>query len=152
MRTQASPPSGPRVELKVHIATSAHGRKQIRKGPVTEKVSPPREELPRITKLLALAHRWNWLIEESVAKDQAEIARLMGLSAARISQIMDLLNLAPDIQETIILGATIPHIACISERAMRPISGQPVWEQQRRLCSRIFSLDTNPRVIQRNHR
>ena len=133
MRAQASPPSGPRVELKVHIATSAHGRKQIRKGPVPEKISPPREDLPRITKLLALAHRWNRLIEEGVVANNAEIASMMGLSRARVTQIMALLYLAPEIQEQILASPPDPGLERLTERSVRVLTALPAWDDQRRL-------------------
>ena len=139
MRAQASPPNGPRVELKVHIATSAHGRKQIRKGPVTEKTSPPREKLPRITKLLALAHRWVQLIEEGVVKDQAEIARTMGLSRARVTQIMALLNLAPGIQEQILAPPPDAGLERLTERSVRVLTGLPAWNDQRKLWMSLLT-------------
>jgi len=56
-------------------------------------------EIPRSLRLLALAHRWHRLIDTGEIKDQAEIARLMGLSRARVTQIMDLRWLPPEVQE-----------------------------------------------------
>lgn len=62
----------------------------------------PRGRLPRITKLMALAIRFERLINEGVVTDYAELARLGNVSRARITQIMNLLLLAPDIQEEIL--------------------------------------------------
>ncbi len=66
------------------------------------------EEIPRIVRLLALAHRWHRLIDEGEVESQAEIARRTGLTRARVTQIMDLRWLPPHLQE-----------AYIAERARR---------------------------------
>lgn len=50
---------------------------------------PEREEIPRIVRLLALAHRWHRQLDEGVYGSQAEIARMTGLTRARVTQIMD---------------------------------------------------------------
>jgi len=65
---------------------------------------PPRRttEIPRSLRLLALAHRWHRLIDNGEIKDQAEIARLMGLSRARVTQIMDLRWSPPEVEEGVV--------------------------------------------------
>lgn len=57
---------------------------------------------PRITRLLALALKFDGLIQQGVVKDYAELARLGQVSCSRVTQIMNLLNLAPDIQTEIL--------------------------------------------------
>ena len=59
-------------------------------------------EIPRSLRLLALAHRWHRLIDDGEIRDQAEIARLMGLSRARVTQIIDLRWLPPEVQERVV--------------------------------------------------
>lgn len=121
-----------RVEFQVHFRTGRRGRKYMKKGVCPKKPTRPNEDLPRLTRLLALAHRWNRLIEEGAVANYAEVARLMGLSRARVTQIMNLLYLAPDIQEEILLyqgeGWPTPDI---SERPMRHITRIPSWSEQR---------------------
>ncbi len=90
--------------------------------------APITESAPRLTRLLALAHRWNRLVDEGVATNYAEIARLMRLSRARVTQIVDLSFLAPDIQDEILLGD-----ADATEREIREIARAPEWDEQRRL-------------------
>src|SRR5690349_5256831 len=53
----------------------------------------------RIACLLALAHRFEELVRSGTVKDYAELARLGHITRARVSQIINLLNLAPEIQE-----------------------------------------------------
>ena len=52
---------------------------------------------------LALAIRFDQLIRDGVVTDQAELARLGHVSRARLTQIMNLLNLAPDIFEALFI-------------------------------------------------
>ena len=58
--------------------------------------------VPRIARLLALALRFDGLIRSGAVRDYAELARLGHVSRARITQILSLLHLAPDLQEQIL--------------------------------------------------
>ncbi len=101
----------------------------MRRRRATKRPSAPiTESAPRLTRLLALAHRWNRLVDEGIVVNYAEIARLMGLSRARVTQIVDLSFLAPDIQDEILLGD-----ADATEREIREIARAPEWDEQRRL-------------------
>jgi hypothetical protein len=67
-------------------------RRDLRKtAPVG--VGPPR--LPRVARLMALALRFEQLVHTGLIKDYATLAKLGGVSRARISQIMNLIQLAP---------------------------------------------------------
>ena len=126
----------PRVEFQVHFQTGYRGRKHLRKGACSKGPELPNEDLPRLTRLLALAHRWNQLIEEGVVDNYAEIARMMGLSRARVTQIMDLLYLAPKIQEEILLASDKPQLI-IPERSVRKIFRIHDWIKQRERWLRL---------------
>lgn len=73
------------------------------------------------------------LFDESVGKEHAELARLGHVSRARITQIMGLLNLAPDIVEEILF---LPRVEegrdPVGEHALRSISAAVDWGTQRR--------------------
>ena len=62
----------------------------------------PPGRVPRIARLMALAVRFEQLIRSGAVRDYAELARLGQVSRARVTQIMNLLHLAPDIQEAIL--------------------------------------------------
>jgi hypothetical protein len=83
---------------------------------------------------MALAIRMQRLIDESEVRDYAELARLGQVTRARMTQIMNLLNLAPDIQEEILF---LPPIESgrdpIRELQLRPITLVPDWRKQRRM-------------------
>jgi hypothetical protein len=71
--------------------------------PGQPKSGPPSPlRVPRLARLLALALKLDGLIRHGTIRDYATLARLGHVSRARISQVMVLLLLAPDIQEEIL--------------------------------------------------
>jgi hypothetical protein len=89
--------------------------------------------LPRITQALALAIHLEDMIRRGEAKDYADLARLSCLSRERISQIVRLNFLAPDIQvELLYLAPTNRSRFPISETALRKIANLFSWVHQRR--------------------
>ena len=88
--------------------------------------------IPRIARLMALAIRFEGMLRDETIQDYAELARLGRVTRARITQIMKLRHLAPDIQEQILF---LPNIKGINERNLRPIVSQVDWRDQRRLFS-----------------
>jgi hypothetical protein len=68
----------------------------------TGKATPLTGRVPRVARLLALAIRFEQLVRSGTIRNYAELADLGNVSQARISQIMLLLQLAPDIQEEIL--------------------------------------------------
>ena len=130
MSPQTGSQNLPRVEFQVHIRTGRRGRRQLRKGVCPKKPTLPADDVPRLTRLLALAHRWNRLIENSVVANFAEIARIMGISRARVTQIMELLYLAPEIQEHILSLPSEGRSVMVPERVAREITGVPIWKEQ----------------------
>jgi hypothetical protein len=87
---------------------------------------------------MALAIRFDQLIQDGTVTDQAELARLGHVSRARLTQIMNLLNLAPDLQEVVLhLRPVSQGRGAISERSIRPIAATPNWQKQRRAWTTI---------------
>src|ERR1700722_15266520 len=87
--------------------------------------------LPRITQVLALAIHLDDMIRRGEAKDYADIGRLTCLCRERISQIVRLNYLAPDIQvELLYLPPTPTGRYPISEVAVRKIASLLSWADQ----------------------
>ena len=84
---------------------------------------------PRIAYLLALAHRFDALVRSGTVNDYAELARLGHVTRARVTQIMNLLTLAPDIQESLLFLSS--KSGCVTERDLRRISAEVRWDRQR---------------------
>ena len=88
--------------------------------------------VPRIARLLALAWKFDGMIQQGVVKDYAELARLDQVSRARVTQIMNLLNLAPDVQEQILCWAQNPPTQpSMWETSVRALSAEALWSRQR---------------------
>ena len=82
--------------------------------------------------------RFAGLIQNSEVSDYADLARLGYVTRARITQIMSLLNLAPDIQEEILfLPRTTTGRDRIKERDVRRIAAVPHWHRQRRMWEKL---------------
>jgi len=117
------------VTKKVHFQRGTRSRKAMREG---ESKDTPKGRVPRVARLMALAIRLDQLIRDGHVLDQAELARLGRVSRARVTQILNLLNLAPDIQEAILF---LPRVEIgrhpITERDLRPIAAVADWGRQR---------------------
>ena len=92
--------------------------------------------VPRIARLMALAIRFDGLLRAEEFRDYAELARLGRVTRARMTQIMKLLDLAPDIQEQILF---LPIVKGLNERNLRPIVSRIDWQEQRRIFQKILS-------------
>ena len=81
---------------------------------------------------MALALRFEQLLHEGHIADYAALARLGHVSRSRISQIMNLLLLAPDIQEALLfLPDTQRGRDSIHLRALQDLAKVPDWQRQR---------------------
>jgi hypothetical protein len=82
---------------------------------------------------MALAIRFEGLLSQGEVGDYADLARLGHVTRARVTQIMNFLNLALDIQEQILF---LPPIEAgrdaIKEWQVRPVAAEPEWRKQRR--------------------
>jgi hypothetical protein len=91
-------------------------------------------KLPRATRLMALAIKFEGMVARGDVRDYADLARLGFVTRARMTQIMNLLNLAPDIQEAILLlPATTEGRDPLSERRLRKLTAIVHWSRQRNL-------------------
>jgi hypothetical protein len=80
-------------------------------------------EPPRVVKLLALAEEFQALLKAGEVRNQADLACLKGLTRARVTQIMKLLKLAPEIQDYI---RELPEEAprnWVTEKKVRSLTG-----------------------------
>jgi len=89
----------------------------------------------RITRLMALAVKFEGLRQSGTVKNYAELARLGRVSRARVSQIMNLLNLATDIQQEILLS---PKMS-VPESSIRVLSAEVIWSRQRERWNKYFA-------------
>jgi len=107
-------------------------------------------KLPRVTRLMALAIQFEGLIREGVVRDYAELARLGLVTRARVTQVMNLLLLAPDLQEEILYLPRSPRGRDgVSERRLRGLTAMVDWDRQRAAWQEVNQVKgpENQRVV-----
>ena len=87
----------------------------------------PAEKVPRVARLLALAHKFQGMLDRGEVASMADLARLGRVSRARITQVMDLLLLAPESQEEVLSSSKREFTL----RALLLVCQNPAWEDQR---------------------
>ena len=92
---------------------------------------------PRLRKNLLLAYQVEQIISEGQVKDFTQAALWLNLTKARLSQIVSLLNLAPSIQEEILLDNS-DKIRRITVQDILPITAESEWDQQISLWQAIL--------------
>lgn len=126
------------VKRKVQFARDAKGQKRMvtRRRP-SEEAMPGR--VPRIARLMALAIRFDRLIRDGTVADQSELARLACVTQPRMTQIMNLLLLAPDVQEALLhLPPETEGRGPLTERHLRPLASLASWQSQRSMLDGLL--------------
>lgn len=118
------------VTKQIHFAI--HHRRKVAMPGLAPDTRSPVGRVPRVARLMALAIRFDRLLADGVVGDLTELARLCHVTQPRMSQVMNLLHLAPDIQEEIL---HLPLIKVgkdlLTERDLRPITQVQDWRKQR---------------------
>jgi hypothetical protein len=91
-------------------------------------ILPPGPASPGATSL-ALGHRLAKAVDQGEATDFTELATLLGVTQARVSQLVALTFLAPDIQEEILEGT--PAVAHLTIHHLLLVARLPAWSEQR---------------------
>ncbi len=81
---------------------------------------PKAPKVPRVKELLLQAQEWQKMLNSGEVRNQAEIAQREGITRARVTQIMHLLRLAPEIQDHILNLLKYSNCPAITDRALRP--------------------------------
>ena len=112
------------------IAAAAKASRIVRQRSVASGESA--ERVPRITRLLALALKFEELIRSGTVTNYAALAQVAQVSRSRVTQMTALLNLAPDTQEEILFLPTAEARQLrISEPSLRKLTATLLWNQQR---------------------
>lgn len=139
---------GVTIDFKVHVTTGQFGSRVLHAGERATPPEVPAGRVPRISKLMALAIRFEDLVRSGEVADFADIAELGQVTRARVSQIVNLLNLAPDIQEALLF---LPLVAgereSVSERELRAVAAEADWGRQREAWSRLSSPCPAPATV-----
>jgi hypothetical protein len=128
------------IACRVRFQRRGRGRRELDAGvePQTTARSPGR--VPRVARLMALAIRFEEQVRKGLLASYAQLAELGHVTRARVSQIMNLVNLAPDIQEAILFlprterGRDPIHLALL-----QPIASTIDWRRQKRMWRKMLA-------------
>lgn len=128
------------VERSFHLADNS-GRKggfrrslQVGSEPSTPKQAPPAPvgRVPRISRLMALAIPCEQILRSGAVPDASALARLAHVSQPRMTQILNLTLLAPDIQERLLfLDPVEEGKPEVNGKGLRKLCAEMAWERQR---------------------
>jgi len=126
------------IELPVHFHRGGRGsRKELRSGAAAPSLPPGR--VPRVARLMALALRFDELVRTGQIGSYSALASLGHVTRARVCQVMNLLGLAPDIQEALLfLSPTVRGRDPIILADLMPLAARIDWRKQRRLWRQLL--------------
>ena len=123
-----------KIEATVHFGRGSRSEKVVRTGKL---LPEPPSRVPRISRMMALAIWFDELIRTGEVNNFAELARVGQVSRTRITHIMNLLLLAPEIQEELLF---LPRIEKGADshllRDMQSVARRAKWPRQRELWKR----------------
>ena len=121
-----SPENTMRFEFQVSLKPVQH----VIKKEAPKKESPLRQSL-------VLAYQIQEVFDQGKAKSLSEVAGWLNMCSARISQVMNLLSLAPNIQADILLSKD-EHAHQLTEWNIREIAMEVDWEIQTKLWEALI--------------
>ena len=134
---------GPRVVTRqLHRVQRGHGKRFVPEPP-----PGPVRRPARVAVMLALAHKIQQAIDSGTVRDRAEVARRLGFTRARVTHLMDLTLLAPDLQERVLDLEAIDGAEPFSERELRRTARERSWEKQRNLLQILVDPSRSPLVL-----
>ena len=127
--------TGKVITSTLHRVQHGHGKAFAREPPpVIAPVCRP----ARVALMLALAHKIAAAIASGQLRDQADAAHRLDLTRARVTQLLALLALAPDLQERVLFLEAVDGIEPLTERALRFATRATSWEDQRAICRALL--------------
>jgi hypothetical protein len=128
------------ITAPVNFTRAAHGRRRLGAGDHAQTAARPPGRVPRVTRLMALAIRLDAQVRSGALASYRELAEMGHVTRARVSQIMNLVNLAPDVQEAILdLPRTERGRDPIHLGLLQPIASTIDWKKQRRLWHELIA-------------
>jgi hypothetical protein len=126
------------LQIEITIAPAKGRKGGRRRSPGAEPKVPDPPRIPRITRLMALALKFQDMVDRGVIRDYADLARLGYVSRARLTQIMNLLLLAPNIQESLLDCVGGSPVPAPSETQVRSVTAIVSWEAQQAVFNRAL--------------
>lgn len=99
--------------------------------PVAPEARPPVRRPAKVARMLALAHHLQRAIDQGLVADRAAVARNLGQTRARVTQLLDLLLLASDVQAAVLALEAVDGSEPMVERTLRAVAHAGTWAEQR---------------------
>lgn len=138
LRTFVSPHGVPGVETwpEGGLRTFTVPLSALRRQPFTRMTPPPPKPVPkrrpaRVAQMLALAHALQSKLDRGEYQDQTTLAAELGFTRGRLTQLLNLTLLAPDIQEEVLHLDAVDGREPLAERDLHRIARRAAWQQQR---------------------
>lgn len=123
------------VHRKLSITNANKGRKKLK--PKREAASEPLAKVPRISRLMALAIKYQGMLDRGEVSGITELARLCHVTQPRMSQILNLNLLSPGIQEALLCNEQVSYERpSINEKALRRLCLNCDWDHQKQALQR----------------
>ena len=113
---------------------------ELTPAPPPDKPEPVRRSA-KVARQLALAHHLQAAIDRGAIADRADVARKLGLTRARVTQLLDLLLLAPDLQDAVLALEAVDGAEPMAERTLRAVAHAGTWAAQRAAWRRIVGSE-----------
>ena len=123
------------VDFQFSIKQRGRGAKKriVEAAAPSDEPKPALERIPRISRYMALAIHFEDLIRQGVVTDYADLARLGHVTRARVTQVMNLRLLAPEIQEQLLfMKTTVAPVELIQLKWLQAVATDFNWEGQRK--------------------
>jgi len=137
--------AGLTITSQIHFSMRNRGRREMKPGPAPITETTPEGSVPRVSRLMALAIKMDGLIRSGAVPDQCDLAALGHVTRARVTQILNLTLLAPDIQEAILF---LPRVRRgrdpLRETHLREIAALADWSGQRRKWAQVLGKASVP--------
>jgi hypothetical protein len=127
------------IQVEVTLPVRQRGREGGNAPKDQTRSTNARPRIPRITRLMALAIKFQDMVTHGEVRDYADLARLGYVTRARLTQIMNLLLLAPNIQEALLMSQ---EESGVPERRLRLAIREVNWATQRILLSELIRGQT----------
>jgi hypothetical protein len=90
------------IKRTLHFSRQPRGRRRLEPGPAPAAEPQAVGRVPRVTRLMALAIGFEEQVRTGQLARYSQLAALGHVTRARVSQIMNLVNIAPEIQEALL--------------------------------------------------
>jgi hypothetical protein len=127
------------LKSKINVQVVAKGKRQFlpMNGEVATSNIPIQPKLPRISRLMALAIHFDEMLRTGVVTDMIELAHRAKVSQPRMTQILALNLLAPDIQDALLNLQATKGKPAIHEKRLRFLTAVPDWTEQRKIWAAL---------------